>query len=95
MLDKVSVSKRKEDTIVARVSDGVKQYVHDAAKQLGVSVSAYMLQLIENDRNPDVVTVYMDLDVIDIVRQSNIDNNDSTLSITINRLIKEGVSDVK
>ena len=95
MLDKVSVSKRKDDTIVARVSDGVKQYVHDAAKQLGVSVSAYMLQLIENDRNPDVVTVYMDLDVIDIVGQSNIENDDSTLSTTINRLIREGASDVK
>ncbi len=95
MLDKVSVSKRKDDTIVARVSDGVKQYVNGAAKRLGVSASAYMLQLIENDRNPDVVTVYMDLDVIDIVRQSNIDNNDSTLSKTINRLIREGVSDVK
>ena len=93
MLDKVSVSKRKEGTIVARVNENVKQYVYDSAKNLNVSASAYILQLIENDRDPNVATVYMDLDVIDIVHQKQAEFKDENLSETINRLIRERGND--
>ncbi|MGZ7196663.1 hypothetical protein ACXWOC_10785, partial [Streptococcus pyogenes] len=59
-------------------------------KELGVSASAYVLQLIDNDRNPNVLTVYMDDETIGLVRESQSECNDETLSETISRLIKKG-----
>lgn len=60
MLNEVSVSKRKGSAIVARVSNEMKEYVVESAKKLGVSETAYLLQLIKNDQ--DVLMVQLKLE---------------------------------
>lgn len=89
MLDKVTVSKRKEKTVVARVNEQLKAYLDDSAKRLGVSSSAYLLQLIENDRNPNVFTVILDEGMMKALVKRNEVYGDTNLDKTFIRLIRK------
>lgn len=91
MLDKVTVSKRKEKTVVARVDEQLKIYLDDSAKKLGVSSSAYLLQLIENDRSPNVFTITLDDDMMNILVKHNEIYGDDDLDETVIRLIRKGL----
>ena len=91
MLDKVTVSKRKEKTVVARVDEQLKIYLDDSAKKLGVSSSAYLLQLIENDRSPNVFTIILDDDMMNILVKHNEIYGDDNLDETVIRLIRKGL----
>ena len=91
MLDKVTVSKRKEKTVVARVDEQLKIYLDDSAKKLGVSSSAYLLQLIENDRSPNVFTITLDDDMMNILVKHNKIYGDDNLDETVIRLIRKGL----
>lgn len=91
MLDKVTVSKRKEKTVVARVDEQLKIYLDDSAKKLGVSSSAYLLQLIENDRCPNVFTITLDDDMMNILVKHNEIYGDDNLDETVIRLIRKGL----
>lgn len=91
MLDKVTVSKRKEKTVVARVDEQLKIYLDDSAKKLGVSSSAYLLQLIENDRCPNVFTITLDDDMMNILLKHNEIYGDDNLDETVIRLIRKGL----
>ena len=93
MLDKVTVSKRKEKTVVARVDEQLKIYLDDSAKKLGVSSSAYLLQLIENDRSPNVFTITLDDDMMNILLKHNEIYGDDNLDETVIRLIRKGLLD--
>lgn len=89
MLDKVTVSKRKEKTVVARVNEQLKVYLDDSAKRLGVSSSAYLLQLIENDRNPNVFTVVLDDNMMKALVKRNEIYGDTNLDETFIKLIRK------
>lgn len=89
MLDKVTVSKRKEKTVVARVDEQLKIYLDDSAKKLGVSSSAYLLQLIENDRSLNVFTITLDDDMMNILLKHNEIYGDDNLDETVIRLIRK------
>ena len=91
MLDKVTVSKRKEKTVVARVNEQLKVYLDDSAKRLGVSSSAYLLQLIENDRNPNVFTVVLDDNMMKALVKRNEIYGDTNLDETFIKLIRKGL----
>lgn len=91
MLDKVTVSKRKEKTVVARVDEQLKIYLDDSAKKLGVSSSAYLLQLIENDRSPNVFTITLDDYMMNILVKHNEIYGDDNLDETVIRLIRKGL----
>ena len=91
MLDKVTVSKRKEKTVVARVDEQLKVYLDDSAKKLGVSSSAYLFQLIENDRSPNVFTITLDDDMMNILVKHNEIYGDDNLDETVIRLIRKGL----
>lgn len=91
MLDKVTVSKRKEKTVVARVDEQLKVYLDDSAKRLGVSSSAYLLQLIENDRNPNVFTIILDDNMIKALVKRNEIYGDTNLDETFIKLIRKGL----
>lgn len=91
MLDKVTVSKRKEKTVVARVDEQLKIYLDDSAKKLGVSSSAYLLQLIENDRSPNVFTITLDDDMMNILVKHSEIYGDDNLDETVIRLIRKGL----
>lgn len=91
MLDKVTVSKRKEKTVVARVDEQLKIYLDDSAKKLGVSSSAYLLQLIENDRSLNVFTITLDDDMMNILVKNNEIYGDDNLDETVIRLIRKGL----
>lgn len=91
MLDKVTVSKRKEKTVVARVDEQLKIYLDNSAKKLGVSSSAYLLQLIENDRSPNVFTITLDDDMMNILVKHNEIYGDDNLDETVIRLIRKGL----
>lgn len=91
MLDKVTVSKRKEKTVVARVDEQLKIYLDDSAKKLGVSSSAYLLQLIENDRSPNVFNITLDDDMMNILVKHNEIYGDDNLDETVIRLIRKGL----
>lgn len=93
MLDKVSVVKRKEKTIVARVNDDLKDYLDKSAKRLNVSSSAYLVQLIENDRNPNVVSLFIDDDMKTILYDKGLLNDDSNLEVELNSLIRKEIID--
>ena len=93
MLDKVTVSKRKEKTVVARVNEQLKVYLDDSAKRLGVSSSAYLLQLIENDRNPNVFTVVLDDSMMKALVKRNEIYGDSNLDETFIKLMRKGLLD--
>ena len=89
MLDKVTVSKRKEKTVVARVNEQLKVYLDDSAKRLGVSSSAYLLQLIENDRNPNVFTIILDDNMMKALVKRNEIYWDTNLDETFIKLIRK------
>ena len=89
MLDKVTVSKRKEKTVVARVNEQLKVYLDDSAKRLGVSSSAYLLQLIENDRNPNVFTIILDDNTMKALVKRNEIYGDTNLDETFIKLIRK------
>lgn len=91
MLDKVTVSKRKEKTVVARVDEQLKIYLDDSAKKLGVSSSAYLLQLIENDKSLNVFTITLDDDMMNILVKHNEIYGDDNLDETVIRLIRKGL----
>ena len=91
MLDKVTVSKRKEKTVVARVNEQLKVYLDDSAKRLGVSSSAYLLQLIENDRNPNVITIILDDNTMKALVKRNEFYGDTNLDETFIKLIRKGL----
>ena len=91
MLDKVTVSKRKEKTVVARVDEQLKIYLDDSAKKLGVSSSAYLLQLIDNDRNPNVFTINLNDNMMNALAKHNEIYGDVTLDETLIRLIRKGL----
>lgn len=91
MLDKVTVSKRKEKTVVARVDEQLKIYLDDSAKKLGVSSSAYLLQLIDNDRNPNVFTINLNDNMMNALVKHNEIYGDVTLDETLIRLIRKGL----
>jgi hypothetical protein len=91
MLDKVTVSKRKEKTVVARVNEQLKVYLDDSAKRLGVSSSAYLLQLIENDRNPNVFTIILDDNTMKALVKRNEFYGDTNLDETFIKLIRKGL----
>lgn len=91
MLDKVTVSKRKEKTVVARVNEQLKVYLDDSAKRLGVSSSAYLLQLIENDRNPNVFTIILDDNTMKALVKCNEFYGDINLDETFIKLIRKGL----
>ena len=91
MLDKVTVSKRKEKTVVARVNEQLKVYLDDSAKRLGVSSSAYLLQLIENDRNPNVFTIILDDNMMKALVKRNEIYGDINLDETFIKLIRKGL----
>lgn len=93
MLDKVSVVKRKEKTIVARVNDDLKDYLDKSAKRLNVSSSAYLVQLIENDRNPNVISLFIDDDMKTILYDKGLLNDDSNLEVELNSLIRKEIID--
>lgn len=89
MLDKVTVSKRKEKTVVARVNEQLKVYLDDSAKRLGVSSSAYLLQLIENDRNPNGFTIILDDSMMKALVKRNETYGDANLDETFIKLIRK------
>lgn len=89
MLDKVTVSKRKEKTVVARVNEQLKVYLDDSAKRLGVSSSAYLLQLIENDRNPNVFTIILDDSMMKALVKRNEIYGDANLDEMFIKLIRK------
>ena len=91
MLDKVTVSKRKEKTVVARVNEQLKVYLDDSAKRLGVSSSAYLLQLIENDRNPNVFTIILEDNMMKALVKRNEIYGDTNLDETFIKLIRKGL----
>lgn len=91
MLDKVTVSKRKEKTVVARVNEQLKVYLDGSAKRLGVSSSAYLLQLIENDRNPNVFTIILDDNMMKALVKRNEIYGDTNLDETFIKLIRKGL----
>jgi hypothetical protein len=93
MLDKVSVVKRKEKTIVARVNDDLKDYLDKSAKRLNVSSSAYLVQLIENDRNPNVISLFIDDDIKTILYDKGLLNDDSNLEVELSSLIRKEIID--
>lgn len=65
MLDEIFVSKSKDNTVNIRVDLETKNYLKMASKELNTTVSAYILQLIENDKNDKIVSIKLEDDVYD------------------------------
>lgn len=63
MLDEVNVSKSKDQIVNIRVDVETKNYLKTASKELNTTVSAYILQLIENDKNEKITSILLDDDV--------------------------------
>lgn len=63
MLDEVNVSKSKDQIVNIRVDIETKNYLKTASKELNTTVSAYILQLIENDKNEKITSILLDDDV--------------------------------
>ena len=68
MLDKVIVSKSKNETVNLRVDMDTKIYLKQASESLHTNISAYLYQLIENDRNDKCLNVYVDDDVYNYLK---------------------------
>ena len=68
MLDKVIVSTSKNETVNLRVDMDTKIYLKQASESLHTNISAYLYQLIENDRNDKCLNVYVDDDVYDYLK---------------------------
>ena len=63
MLDEIFVSKTKRETINVRVDLETKNYLKEASENLNTTISAYILQLIENDKRCNRVSIVLDDDV--------------------------------
>ncbi len=63
MLDEINVSKSKDQIVNIRVDVETKNYLKKASKKLNTTVSAYILQLIENDKNEKITSILLDDDV--------------------------------
>lgn len=85
MLDKVNVSKSKNETVNLRVDMDTKIYLKQVSKKLNTNISAYLYQLIENDRNDKCLTIYIDDDVYDDLK--TIEDKSSY----INNILKGGL----
>ena len=68
MLDKVNVSKSKNETVNLRVDMDTKIYLKQVSESLHTNISAYLYQLIENDRNDKCLNIYIDDDVYDYLK---------------------------
>ena len=68
MLDKVIVSKSKNETVNLRVDMDTKVYLKEASESLHTNISAYLYQLIENDRNDKCLNIYIDDDVYEYLK---------------------------
>lgn len=82
MLDEIFVSKSKDKTVNIRVDVKTKNYLKMASKELNTTVSAYILQLIENDKNDKIVSITLDDDIYEklknvdkVVSNSDLVNN--------------------
>ena len=87
MLDKVNVSKSKNETVNLRVDIDTKVYLKQVSNKLHTNISAYLYQLIENDRDDKCLTIYIDDDVYDHLKKVE------DKSIYINNILK-GVLDI-
>ena len=85
MLDKVVVSKSKNETVNLRVDMDTKIYLKQVSKKLNTNISAYLYQLIENDKNEKCLNIYLDDDIYD--RLKTVDDK----SIYINNILKGGL----
>lgn len=85
MLDEINVSKSKDQIVNIRVDVETKNYLKMASKELNTTVSAYILQLIENDKNDKIVSIILDDDVYHKIK--NIDKMLSK-STLINNLLR-------
>lgn len=85
MLDKVVVSKSKNETVNLRVDMDTKIYLKQVSKKLNTNISAYLYQLIENDRNDKCLSIYVDDDVYNYLKI--IDDKSSY----INNILKGGL----
>lgn len=68
MLDKVNVSKSKNETVNLRVDMDTKIYLKQVSKKLNTNISAYLYQLIENDKNEKCLNIYIDDDVYNYLK---------------------------
>ena len=82
MLDEIFVSKSKDKTVNIRVDVEIKNYLKMVSKELNTTVSAYILQLIENDKNDKIVSITLDDDIYEklknvdkVVSNSDLVNN--------------------
>ena len=85
MLDEINVSKSKDQIVNIRVDVKTKNYLKMASKELNTTVSAYVLQLIENDKNDKIISIILDDDVYHKIK--NIDKMLSK-STLINNLLR-------
>ena len=85
MLDEINVSKSKDQIVNIRVDVETKNYLKMASKELNTTVSAYILQLIENDKNDKIITIILDDDVYHKIKNINKMLSKSTL---INNLLR-------
>lgn len=85
MLDKVVVSKSKNETVNLRVDMDTKIYLKQVSKKLNTNISAYLYQLIENDKNEKCLNIYLDDDIYD--RLKTVDDKSSY----INNILKGGL----
>ena len=53
----------KDQIVNIRVDIETKNYLKTASKELNTTVSAYILQLIENDKNEKITSILLDDDV--------------------------------
>lgn len=85
MLDKVVVSKSKNETVNLRVDMDTKIYLKQVSRKLNTNISAYLYQLIENDKNEKCLNIYLDDDIYD--RLKTVDDKSSY----INNILKGGL----
>jgi hypothetical protein len=85
MLDKVVFSKSKNETVNLRVDMDTKIYLKQVSKKLNTNISAYIYQLIENDKNEKCLNIYLDDDIYD--RLKTVDDKSSY----INNILKGGL----
>lgn len=85
MLDKVVVSKSKNETVNLRVDMDTKIYLKQVSKKLNTNISSYLYQLIENDKNEKCLNIYLDDDIYD--RLKTVDDKSSY----INNILKGGL----
>lgn len=86
MLDKVIVSKSKNETVNLRVDMDTKIYLKQASESLHTNISAYLYQLIENDRNDKCLNVYVDDDVYNYLK--NIEDKSEYINQVLKGVMK-------